>query len=271
MSRFKHQYKTVDDSSLINLKVHNIGFELCDPNHNFSGLREFFSIHFIVSGCGTYTVNDNTYNLSSGDIFIVYPNTLVSYTADNDNPWEYYWLGMSGEYVKSLLSLTDFSKQKPYISSDASSDLKPYLMEIYDAQGQTYANEVEMIGRAYVFLSKIMAMSSVNKENQGENYAKKAKDIIDLNYAENLSTEEIAKSLNISRSQLHRVFTERYSISVGKYINKLRLERSCFLLKNTKLRINEISSSVGFENQLYFSNAFKKSIGISPTQYRNKL
>ncbi len=266
MSKYKEQYRNEKDSTLVSLKVHNIGFELCDPNHTFSGMRDFFSVHHIVSGKGRYTVGERTFDLKSGDTFVVFPDTKVTYVADTENPWEYYWLGISGAYVKQLLSLTDFSKEKPYIRHNVDINLKKYFLDIYNAKGNNFSNEIEMIGLSYVFLSKLVKDDI--KETTSQLYAKKAKEIIDLNYSLSIKTEEIASKLNISRSHLHRVFVEAYNISPGKYLSSTRIRRATFLLKNTTLSINEIALSIGYENQLYFSNSFKKHKNLSPTEYR---
>ena len=266
ISKYKEQYKTNDVISFVNLKVKNAGLELCDPNHTFKGVRDFYSIHHIVNGCGKYIVGDNTYLLEAGDSFVVYPNKEVEYKADENSPWEYYWVGISGAYAPTLLNYTDFTPEYPIIKGDGKSDLKEYILDIYKAKGNSLSNEIEMIGRSYIFLSKLL---SENKNTElSDDYSLKAKEIMDSNYDKNITTDDVAKRLNISRSHLHRVFTKTYGMPPGKYINNLRIEKACYMLSNTAHSINSISELLGFENQLYFSNVFKKHTGKSPRNYR---
>ena len=48
-------------------------------------------------------MNDTTHHLGAGDFFLIRPNELVDYEADAEDPWEYYWIGFSGNKVKEIL------------------------------------------------------------------------------------------------------------------------------------------------------------------------
>ena len=270
MDEFKKQYISKDLAELCMFKIHNIGFQRCSALHTFSGTKDFYVIHYIVSGKGNYTVNGNTFELSSGDTFMISPHTIVSYTADNDHPWEYYWLGISGVEAKKLLLLTDFSLEKPYLHFNVQCNLENLILDIFSAQGNTYSDKVRMIGLSYVFLAEIIRVSKIQQGDIGDNYAEKAKEFIDLNYPQSISVELIASQLNISRSHLYRIFTNKFEISPNKYINMVRMEKACFLVQNSALTMNEISKSVGLENYFYFSNVFKKFTGHCPTMYKKK-
>jgi AraC-like DNA-binding protein len=54
------------------------------------------------------------------------------------------------------------------------------------------------------------------------------------------------------------------------YFNHLKMQRACQLLQFTGLRIKEIAAEFGFEDPYYFSRLFTKTMGVSPTDYRNK-
>ncbi len=270
MSKFKQQYKKDVDLPLVNLKIHNVGCEACDPNHNWSGFKEFFSIHHIIAGKGTYIIDDIEYKLSKGDTFLVYPDTKVSYTADGVEPWEYLWIGISGVFLNQLIEFTKFSKDNPiiYSENELSYTLAKQLMNLYNSYGNGYEKEIQMIGLTYILLSTLMEKDTKYSNDIYDNYARQAKEYIELNYSTYITVKDIADKLNISISHLHRIFSVKFGFSPGKYINKLRIDRACFLLKNTTLSIADISNSIGFENQLYFSNVFKKYKSISPSGYR---
>ena len=82
----------------------NVGYEKCQSRHRFGpSLRDNYIVHFVISGKGRYTVNDTTHHLGAGDFFLIRPNELVDYEADAEDPWEYYWIGFSGNKVKEIL------------------------------------------------------------------------------------------------------------------------------------------------------------------------
>lgn len=90
---------------------------------------------------------------------------------------------------------------------------------------------------------------------------------IQRNYCEMISVDGIAEFAGISRSHLYRVFMKNTGMSPNEYLSAYRINKACGLLRNSGLKINEIASSVGFQDQLYFSRVFKKMKGVSPSGY----
>lgn len=108
-ANYKNSYK-VSEKELVSLSVYNVGFQKCTPGYQWGpGIRDHYLIHYIISGSGSYIVNGNTYTLSAGDAFLVYPNTEVTYIASHKSPWEYAWVGFTGSDASIILKATDFS------------------------------------------------------------------------------------------------------------------------------------------------------------------
>ena len=76
--------------------------------------------------------------------------------------------------------------------------------------------------------------------------------------------------VGISRSHLFRSFQTYMNCSPKEFLSQYRIKQACRLLKETDLSVSAIAYSVGFENNLYFSKAFRKQKQISPTLYREK-
>ncbi|WP_159449969.1 AraC family transcriptional regulator [Clostridium massiliodielmoense] len=97
----------------------------------------------------------------------------------------------------------------------------------------------------------------------------KAKNYIEKNYTNSLlSVELVSEYVNISPNYLRTLFKNITGESISKYINICRFENAKKLLINTDLTILDISSKVGYSNNNYFYTAFKKTYGISPSQFR---
>lgn len=79
---------------------------------------------------------------------------------------------------------------------------------------------------------------------------------------------ELTKVLGISQPYLYKIFTEKCGVPPKKYISLRKADEAKRLLSETTLTINEISLSVGYENVLDLFKFFKKTCGITPTQYR---
>ncbi|MDD3141827.1 MAG: AraC family transcriptional regulator [Lachnospiraceae bacterium] len=266
---FKNSYK-VSEKELVSLSVYNVGYQKCTPHYQWGpGIRDHYLIHHVVSGTGYYTVNNITYTLNSGDTFLIYPFDEVTYYADDSNPWEYCWVGFTGTDAKIILQATDFTKSSPVIhQSNMGDQIKRQLLHIYAARGSEFENAMEMTGRLYTTLALFMKGSIASRRDDSyQTYAKKGVEYIHSHYLYPITVEDIAEYVGISRSHLYRSFQVSLSQSPKDYLTDFRIKQACILLKQSSLSITAISKSVGFEDNLNFSKAFKKCKGLAPSIY----
>ncbi|MBE6610856.1 MAG: helix-turn-helix domain-containing protein [Ruminococcaceae bacterium] len=88
------------------------------------------------------------------------------------------------------------------------------------------------------------------------------------NYANKITLDDIAEQVFISKYHISRIFNEKMGMSVSAFINKVRVERSRQLLRETDLPIVTIAGMTGFEDQSYFTKQFKLLYGVSPGKFR---
>jgi len=93
---------------------------------------------------------------------------------------------------------------------------------------------------------------------------------IKAHYKEHLNLNLIADVFYISPNYLSSLFNEKNHISFSKFVQNLRIEEAKIILKTTKMKINEISKKVGYENNSYFIYLFTKNIGVTPSEFREK-
>ena len=82
---------------------------------------------------------------------------------------------------------------------------------------------------------------------------------------ENLTLTRIAREAGLSESYLNAVFKE--CAPMDYYIN-MKMEQACYLLCNTDMHIYQVAQYLGYDNQYYFSRAFKKVLGVPPKKYK---
>ena len=267
--QYKNSYKATA-KELVSLSVYNVGYQLCDAGYQWGpGIRDHYLIHYIISGKGTYEVHHEVHSLSAGDAFLVYPNTEVIYRADAKNPWEYAWVGFTGSDAATILQATDFSRKNPCIHAVPNGEeVKRQLLHIYDARGNGFEHAVEMTGRLYTTLA-LFLKSSAKKDTQltSATYVQKSIEYISANYSYPITVEDIAAYVGLSRSHLFRSFELVLQQSPKEYLTDFRMKQACYLLEHSNLSITAIANSVGFDNGLYFSKTFLKTIDILLMQF----
>jgi AraC-like DNA-binding protein len=85
-----------------------------------------------------------------------------------------------------------------------------------------------------------------------------------------LTIESLAAYCNINRSYLCRLFKNAYGIGPKEYLLNFRMSIAVSLLSNGHTAIKVVGISVGYENQLHFSKAFKQVHGVSPARWRQE-
>ena len=88
------------------------------------------------------------------------------------------------------------------------------------------------------------------------------------NIENRISLQNIIDYTGYSQSHLSALFKKHTGMSPLAYFNRLKIERACQLLKDTDLKVNQICLKLGIDDQYYFSRLFSKTMGISPTAYR---
>lgn len=96
---------------------------------------------------------------------------------------------------------------------------------------------------------------------------KKAIRFIHENYSSDLTTESIARQVNLNSAYFARMFKKSAGVSPRQYIISCRVNKARALLSNKSLNISQVAHSTGFYDQSHFTNCFKKIIGITPSQY----
>lgn len=111
---------------------------------------------------------------------------------------------------------------------------------------------------------------SISSNSKHQNIIKSL-EYIENNYQHEINISDIASYLKVSESYLSHLFKAETNYTIIEYLTLYRLCKACVLLKDPNIRIQEVASKVGYRDQRYFSNIFKKHLGISPNFYKEKL
>jgi len=107
-------------------------------------------------------------------------------------------------------------------------------------------------------------------EKQIDNRLFKVLTYIHENYASDIDVEELAEIARLSSTQLRKIFFNEMHINPKEYIYHFRLKQAVEMLRHTNLTIKEITFKVGFKNDHYFHNSFKKKFKLTPSDFRKR-
>ena len=146
-----------------------------------------------------------------------------------------------------------------------------------EISGQETDNIVEETGKsietavAYCekMLRKAIALRDENAGNQNRSVLKRAVEFIDQNYMdEELSLNKAAHVANVSANHFSALFSQNMGQTFTEYLTGLRMSKAKELLRCTAMRSSEIAGEVGYKDAHYFSYLFKKTQGMTPSEYR---
>lgn len=273
-------FSVFPNENFVDLSLYQYGWEHCAPSHSYGpAARNHYLFHYVISGTGILMSNDssgrtNTYQIRSGQGFMIFPKQINTYIADETLPWEYAWIEFDGLKVKEALEIAGLTMDSPIYHSnvrDLSAELKNEMLYIAQHSDQS---PFHLIGHLYLFLDYLTRSSSSRRLLQGgrmrDFYIKEAISYIEQNFQNDISVEDIAKFCSLNRSYFGKIFRDALGKSPQEFLINYRMSKAAELLKLTELSIGDISNAVGYPSQLHFSRAFKKIHGISPRQWRNE-
>jgi len=119
--------------------------------------------------------------------------------------------------------------------------------------------------------AKVMQVRDARTTEHNSDVVENAKKYISENYHdEELTLNTVAHEVNVSPNHLSAMFSQKTGQTFVKYLTDVRMHRAKELLKCTSKRSNEICEEVGYRDPHYFSHLFKKNVGCSPIQYRER-
>lgn len=264
----------MDDPLVSSLYITDIGYYPRAHDHfceRKEPLREHVLI-YCVEGAGWYRLDKNEYRVSANQFFILPAGTPHSYGADKKQPWTIYWIHFTGEHAAIY-------SQDAYVPQDINPSVHSRIRErntvfeeifntiekSYDRESLRYASSLlhyYLASMRYLRLYRQKEPSSIGFVEAVTHYMVE-------NMEKKVTLQELADYMGYSQSYLSQRFKQELGESPVNYLNRLRIDSACRMLKETNLKINHICHKVGISDAYYFSRLFRQLMGMSPREYRN--
>lgn len=249
-------------------------FHMCGityPNRNYSidrPLSPVGCVEYILRGRGNVQVNGVQFQAQAGDTYFLPQGANQIYSSDKKEPWEKIWVNLSGSFVEQLIQMYHIEGHYHFPMLDTS-DLLQKIMH-YARNAQSAGVSEKCIG----LLTQLFFRMSYSIHCCAEPVltpVQRMLSYIELHETEPICLEQLAEVCQRSPSQAQRLFRAQMGQSIYHYVLDRKIALAKQLLTETGMTVREIANYLAFQDELYFSGLFRRKVGCSPTQYRNRL
>lgn len=234
------------------------------PSH----IHEDVEVVYIKKSGGTAYCDGKAYPLKEGTFFLTFPNQVHHYTDS-----------ASGDYIllivkpNTLLNRNDlFFKGTPTSAyCDCADPDTVELLEIalreYEQNGENSAVDACLMA----FFEKLITFYTIEKGAASADTVMRLLQYCNEHYREDITVDDLAAALHISRSSVSHIFSDRLGIGFCDHIHALRLIDAMRLLRDKHYSITEVSEIAGFPTIRTFNRVFQRQYGMSPSAYRKQI
>lgn len=262
--------------------------EVFDANRHFSvkypHRHDFFEVLYLSGGSGYHVVDGNKYEIQPPCVFFLSPGQAHKIEFSNDIDGyififtrEFYLINQSNQ--NRLIEFPFFftiRQDNPPLLLEHQKDVL-FLESLFQKGVAEMAREKFSVDLLRSLLDLILTFcatlykSEENQLNKGKGHilVKKFFELVEENYAKNLTVNEYADRLAVTANHLTQTVIQLTGKTSSQIIKTKQVLESKRLLVHTSLSVTEIASHLNFSDQSYFAKFFKRETGISPLQYRS--
>ena len=251
------------------------GFAFPGEAHNF------WECVYVLKGGICVSADERVYNLEDGDIIFHKPLEFHKFNVNSENGADLLIFSFTAEgpltgwlrdkvfrlsdYQQSLItSLIAFMETKS--AADDVGQPEHYFLSAFGRIPYYSQMVITYLNHLLLSLADESTIASVSSAPDAVTFSK-AISYLNSNVHRQPSVLEIARFSNISETGLKRIFEKYAGISVHRYLLKLKIKAAMELLKDGE-NVSNVSERIGFGSQSYFSKAFKRETGVSPSDFK---
>lgn len=250
------------------------GVTLPNPNyiitHSASLDDEFdrYQFEYVTRGTGYITIDDKTTTVKEGDFFFINKCVSRTFYADAQNPWEKIFITVNGPLIDGLVSAYQMDDSLMVFHTDVSGHFQQILKLLQKGNESPSAACEETA----VELLKIIQIVNRGKQlGKVKNTVCRAEHIlnyIDQNIYRKFSLNDLSEYFFLSKTQIIRIFNEKYKMSPMQYATARRIALAKYHLSKSNISISVLSDMLTFSDSKHFAKTFKKYVNKTPSEFR---
>lgn len=257
-----------------------------------------YELAYIKEGHVTVTVEDQVYHAGPGDIFLFKPkkphSILLSGSEKVIQPHIHFDLIYRENRETIPVSFKNLSEISPERMNDFHEDITEEIIPgfpdyvrlpsalyfeqllfnviyAYNNRGAFYEMTMnELFLRLWIYLLNQINFTLPSQKNDKDNHISKLRYYIESNLNRPISIDELCSIAHFSKGHIIKLFHDHYNTTPLAFHAMLRMEKAKTMIEYTNLPLKTISTTLGFETQQDFSRTFKRTVGCSPSEYRER-
>lgn len=250
--------------------------------HAHQGM-EFLYIH---SGSGYFMLDHRMFELKSGMLIYFQPfqfhRVKVDDSVDYIRSYIVFEPSLFEPYLSAFQLLRHFFHHiwKEELTNQVVYDLKedhPMIQMLHKLDQRKKQQKHELMEEGILYILSLLSWLRYQWENhepvQGHSvrsldHIEKIMAWLDEHYLEPFSMKPLSEHVHLSPKHISSIFRKKTGITITEFLTSKRINHACFLLKTTNQSISDIAYESGFSNFSYFSQLFKKKVGVTPRHFR---
>lgn len=277
-------HKMLEQGQLMDVRPHTRFIHFPKHRHNY------VEIIYMCQGTTTHIINDkDTITLKTGELLFLNQNVTQEILPAGRDDIAVNFIVLPEFFHRAFTMLDDENVLREFLITTLQQKKSPvsYLhfqvRDVLPVQNlmenliwsvvtkESNARSTRQITMGLLFLNLLNYTDRMNQNNPDlyhQNIAVAAMRYIENHY-QTASLEEFSSTVNLPSYQVSRLVSRHTGHSFKDLLQKQRLNQAAYLLIHTKMPMESIIASIGYNNSSYFYNLFKKEYGMTPKEYRN--
>ncbi|MBQ7320865.1 MAG: AraC family transcriptional regulator [Clostridia bacterium] len=229
-----------------------------------------YRVHYVTAGSGLVQCGGVCKELHPGDVFFAFP--AVPFTLSGDNRFSYMYISYIGLRANAVMERLRINSRNFYFP-----DLGE-LEQIWRQGISLKSDLLDLMSESVLLhtLARIGERAYVKEDRTGTGGGSETfltiKKYIDDHFSDSaLSLEHISEKFSYNKKYLSTAFKKHFKIGVVEYINTVRINYACELIRRGYTGVTDIAGLCGYRDALYFSKVFKRKTGQSPKSYISEI
>lgn len=223
-----------------------------------------YELIYVVNGTVDCVVNNTAYTLKSGDFGLCLPYDIHSHTPRDDTM---YWVLVFSEDFVRLFTKQTHNKVGAGFSFKCDTALQTYIEKhlIHNSSPSLLSLKSCLYAICEQYISSVPLADKNNKKTEVISIIT---DYIQSNHTKKLSLKSVSRQLGYDYNYMSRYFRKVFNMTFTEFVNIYRLETAIQLLDESDKSITDVAYESGFQSVRNFNCFFKKSMNVTPSQYK---